>query len=141
MEPRKRPRRNRCARLGDPSLRGCGGLDLGGLDLGLVGLLRARGPGLGLGRLGALAGVGHCLRMLGKHFVMVNHPDDIEAVFVKHAAVMGRDAYIDTLKRTLGDGRIEDTLYQIGEWVPAGAPVLKLLPASGPFVRFFVPQS
>ena len=44
------------------------------------------------------------LRMLGKHFVMVNHPDDIEAVFVKHAAVMGRDAYIDTLKRTLGEG-------------------------------------
>lgn len=44
------------------------------------------------------------LRMLGKEFVMVNHPDDIEAVLVKHAAVMGRDAYIDTLKRTLGEG-------------------------------------
>lgn len=36
-------------------------------------------------------------------------------------------------------GRVEDTLYQIGEWVPAGAPVVKLLPDQGPFVRFFVP--
>jgi HlyD family secretion protein len=36
-------------------------------------------------------------------------------------------------------GRVEDTLYQLGEWVPAGAPVVKLLPEQGPFVRFFVP--
>jgi HlyD family secretion protein len=36
-------------------------------------------------------------------------------------------------------GRVEDTLYQVGEWVPAGAPVVKLLPEQGPFVRFFVP--
>jgi len=36
-------------------------------------------------------------------------------------------------------GRVEDTLHQVGEWVPAGAPVVKLLPAQGPFVRFFVP--
>lgn len=36
-------------------------------------------------------------------------------------------------------GRVEDTLYQVGEWVPAGAPVVKLLPAQGPYVRFFVP--
>ena len=43
--------------------------------------------------------------------------------------------------RALQDGRIEDTLFQLGEWVPAGAPVLKLLPASGPFIRFFVPMN
>lgn len=36
-------------------------------------------------------------------------------------------------------GRVEDTLFEVGEWVPAAAPVLKLLPAQGPFVRFFVP--
>jgi HlyD family secretion protein len=39
----------------------------------------------------------------------------------------------------LNSGRVEDTLYQVGEWVPAGAPVVKLLPDQGPFVRFFVP--
>lgn len=37
------------------------------------------------------------------------------------------------------DARVVDTLFQAGEWVPAGAPVVKLLPAQGPFVRFFVP--
>ena len=36
--------------------------------------------------------------------------------------------------------RVEDVLYQLGEWVPTGAPVLKLLPEQGPFVRFFVPM-
>jgi len=38
-------------------------------------------------------------------------------------------------------GQVDDTLFQPGEWVPAGAPVVKLLPAQGPFVRFFVPVS
>lgn len=37
------------------------------------------------------------------------------------------------------NARVEDVLFQLGEWVPAGAPVLKLLPEQGPFVRFFVP--
>ena len=37
------------------------------------------------------------------------------------------------------NARVDDVLYQLGEWVPGGAPVLKLLPEQGPFVRFFVP--
>ena len=37
------------------------------------------------------------------------------------------------------NARVEDVLFQLGEWVPSGAPVLKLLPEQGPFVRFFVP--
>lgn len=36
-------------------------------------------------------------------------------------------------------GQVVDQLYQVGEWVPAGAPVLKLLPAQGPYARFYVP--
>jgi cytochrome P450 len=42
--------------------------------------------------------------MLGKPFFLVNHPDDVEALLVKHARVMGRDDYIDVLQRTLGFG-------------------------------------
>lgn len=42
---------------------------------------------------------------------------------------------------TAAAARVADTLFQPGEWVPAGAPVLKLLPTQGPFVRFFVPLS
>ncbi|MFC4158763.1 HlyD family secretion protein [Chitinimonas lacunae] len=37
--------------------------------------------------------------------------------------------------------RVEETYYRVGEWVPAGAPVLSLLAADGVKVRFFVPQA
>ena len=38
-------------------------------------------------------------------------------------------------------GLVEDTYYRVGEWVPAGAPVLSLLPPQNRVVRFFVPQA
>lgn len=34
-----------------------------------------------------------------------------------------------------------DTLYRVGEWVPAGSPVLSLLPPGNIKVRFFVPET
>ncbi len=63
------------------------------------------------------------------------------------AAITAAQAVVEQarwrVERTRADaltsGRVEDTLYQVGEWVPAGAPVVKLLPEQGPFVRFFVP--
>jgi cytochrome P450 len=44
------------------------------------------------------------MRILGGTWFVVSHPDDIDAVFVKHARVMGRDAYASVLERTLGLG-------------------------------------
>jgi HlyD family secretion protein len=38
-------------------------------------------------------------------------------------------------------GLVEDTLYRIGEWVAAGAPVVSLLPPGNVKVRFFVPEA
>ncbi len=38
-------------------------------------------------------------------------------------------------------GRIFDTLYHEGEWVAAGAPVVRMLPPENVKVRFFVPQT
>lgn len=38
-------------------------------------------------------------------------------------------------------GLVEDTLYREGEWVAAGAPVLRLLPPGNVKVRFFVPEA
>ncbi len=38
-------------------------------------------------------------------------------------------------------GLVEDTIYRVGEWVPAGAPVVSLLPPENRVVRFFVPQA
>lgn len=39
------------------------------------------------------------------------------------------------------DGVIDDTLYVQGEWVPAGAPVVSLLPPQNIKIRFFVPET
>ncbi|HUP96496.1 MAG TPA: HlyD family efflux transporter periplasmic adaptor subunit [Usitatibacter sp.] len=38
-------------------------------------------------------------------------------------------------------GAVTDTLFVRGEWVPAGAPVVTVLPAANVKVRFFVPES
>ena len=38
-------------------------------------------------------------------------------------------------------GTVTDTLFAQGEWVPAGAPVVTLLPPANVKVRFFVPES
>src|SRR5262245_57818793 len=38
-------------------------------------------------------------------------------------------------------GLVDDTYYRIGEWVPAGAPVVSILPPENRVVRFFVPEA
>jgi len=38
-------------------------------------------------------------------------------------------------------GLVQDTLYVPGEWVPAGSPVVSLLPPQNLKVRFFVPET
>lgn len=37
--------------------------------------------------------------------------------------------------------RVEDTLYEAGEWVPAGTPVVTLLPPENVKIRFYVPET
>ena len=39
------------------------------------------------------------------------------------------------------DGLVFDTLYRVGEWVPAGTPVVQLLPPGNVELRFFVPET
>jgi HlyD family secretion protein len=38
------------------------------------------------------------------------------------------------------DGLIYDTLYREGEWVPAGSPIIQMLPPGNIEIRFFVPE-
>lgn len=38
-------------------------------------------------------------------------------------------------------GRVDDTLYRVGEWVAAGAPVVSLLPPANVKLRFYVPET
>ncbi|MFT3772676.1 MAG: cytochrome P450 [Minicystis sp.] len=44
------------------------------------------------------------MKVLGRPFFLVSHPDDVEAVLVKHARVMVRDEYVVVLARVLGQG-------------------------------------
>jgi HlyD family secretion protein len=37
-------------------------------------------------------------------------------------------------------GLVVDTLFRVGEWVPAGSPVVRMLPPRNIKVRFFVPE-
>ncbi len=37
-------------------------------------------------------------------------------------------------------GRVNDTYYVLGDWVPAGSPVVNLLPAANVKIRFFAPE-
>ncbi|WP_218280098.1 HlyD family efflux transporter periplasmic adaptor subunit [Verrucomicrobium spinosum] len=36
---------------------------------------------------------------------------------------------------------MEDTLYEAGEWIPAGTPVVTLLPPANVKIRFYVPET
>jgi len=38
-------------------------------------------------------------------------------------------------------GLVADTLYRVGEWVPAGSPVVRMLPPANVKVRFYVPET
>ena len=38
-------------------------------------------------------------------------------------------------------GEVTDTLFRLGEWVPAGSPVVRMLPPQNVTVRFFVPET
>jgi HlyD family secretion protein len=46
-------------------------------------------------------------------------------------------------KQRTAPGRrpVHDVMYRVGEWVPAGAPVVALLPPGAVKLRFFVPES
>jgi HlyD family secretion protein len=42
---------------------------------------------------------------------------------------------------SLTEGRVEDIYFRTGEYVPAGTPVVSVLPPENIYVRFFVPES
>lgn len=72
-------------------------------------------------------------------------PDEIAAA---RAMVDQDQAALDQAKKRLDDlmpvapedGLIENTFFNVGEWVPAGTPVVSLLPPFRVKLRFFVPQ-
>jgi HlyD family secretion protein len=47
---------------------------------------------------------------------------------------------VDLMPAAPEDALVENTFFNVGEWVPAGTPVVSLLPASRVKLRFFVPE-
>jgi HlyD family secretion protein len=73
-------------------------------------------------------------------------PDEIRAAEAEAAAAKQSLAQADWRLRQKSvaatvDGTVTDTLFQRGEWVPAGAPVVAVLPPANVKVRFFVPEA
>jgi HlyD family secretion protein len=75
-----------------------------------------------------------------------SRPDEIRAAEAEARAAREALAQADwrlrqkTVAASVG-GTVTDTLFALGEWVPAGAPVVTLLPAANVKVRFFVPEA
>ena len=72
-------------------------------------------------------------------------PDEIRAAEFEAAAARESLAQADWSLRQKSvsatvSGRVTDTLFARGDWVPSGAPVVSLLPPTNVKVRFFVPE-
>lgn len=76
----------------------------------------------------------------------LGRPDEISAAAAEVEAARAVLAQADwrlTQKavKAPSDGLITETLFNQGEWVPAGSPVISLLPPQNIKVRFFVPET
>ena len=77
--------------------------------------------------------------------MLAARPDEIAAA---KALVDQNQANLDQAKKRLDDlmpvapedALVENTFFNVGEWVPAGTPVVSLLPAFRVKLRFFVPE-
>ncbi|MGQ9369732.1 HlyD family secretion protein [Azospirillum sp. ST 5-10] len=64
-----------------------------------------------------------------------------QAVAMAEAALARQDRLLaDLAPPAPAAARVEDTLYRAGEWVPAGAPVVSLLPPGAVKIVAFVPE-
>ncbi len=72
-----------------------------------------------------------------------------DALHAADAALLTAQAQAEQVRARLADKRItapanavvDDTLFRVGEWVPAGAPVVNLLPAAALKLRFYVAEA
>ncbi len=73
-------------------------------------------------------------------------PDEIAAAEAQRRAAafdVEQSRWREEQKRRVApaDALVFDVLFRVGEWVPAGAPVIALLPDGALKLRFFVPQT
>jgi HlyD family secretion protein len=112
-------------------------LDAGGISRAQLEASRARHD-VDAARVRELSGQLEVARMAAR-------PDQIRA---QSSQVAAANATLDQTQRRLDEkhvaatkaGLVVDTLFREGEWVPAGMPVVRMLPPMNVKVRFFVPQ-
>ena len=89
------------------------------------------------------------VRELERQLDVAQLPARDDQVLAQRAQVAAAKAAVDQMEWRLRQkavvapvaGLVFDTLYVQGEWVPAGRPVVRLLPAGSVKVRFFVPET
>ena len=77
--------------------------------------------------------------------IPTGRPDEIRAAQADAAAAASALAQADwkLAQRAIEaphSGRVNDTYYVVGDFVPAGSPVVSLLPAANVKIRFYVPE-
>jgi HlyD family secretion protein len=88
------------------------------------------------------------VRELTGQLVVAEQSARPEQIRAQTSQIAAADAVRDQTRSRLDDrrltakqpGLIVDTLFREGEWVPPGAPVVRMLPPTNLKIRFFVPQ-
>ncbi len=83
-----------------------------------------------------------------KQVDVYNLPEREQRIVAQKAAVEADEAALAQARWELCQkeirppraGLVYDTLYRVGEWVPAGSPVIQLLPPGNVKIRFFIPE-
>ncbi|SMG52781.1 HlyD family secretion protein [Paraburkholderia susongensis] len=89
------------------------------------------------------------VRELQNQVAVARLPGRIEQIRAQQAQVDAAQAQLGQAQWKLDQksvraphgGLVFDTMYRSGEWVPAGSPVVRMLPPENVKVRFFVPEA
>ena len=89
------------------------------------------------------------VRELERQLEVAQLPARTDQIAAQEAQAAAAQAAVDQAAWRLGQktvaapvaGQVFDVLYQPGEWVAAGRPVVRLLPAGNVKIRFFVPET
>ncbi|WNC91746.1 HlyD family efflux transporter periplasmic adaptor subunit [Paraburkholderia sp. FT54] len=89
------------------------------------------------------------VRELSHQVEVARLPARSQQIIAQEAQVAAADAVVAQARWKLdqkrvsapAEGLVYDTLYRQGEWVPAGNPIVQMLPPQNVKVRFFVPET
>ncbi len=88
------------------------------------------------------------VRELEDNIAVAHLPDRDKQIEAQTATVRAAEAKVEQARWTLAqkqvfatrNGQVYDVVYRVGEWIPAGQPVVRLLPPENIKIRFYVPE-